>query len=287
MSHCCKQRVVSFVFITAFFLHTFALHNHLVHAQEEDSLFLVSTITLRVTAVNPSDTKVQVVPIKVDLPQEVNARDIIDTGGLQLEYDSKRAIYYVYNDAVELQPRETRVFAIEIKDVWMVPEEHLDEHAERVQGYLDLLSKSESPRLAEAERIAERIAKRLEEVQKFQTDKAVSKETHIGIYRNNLKVLDEVKEDIARIERMIISVPGPPVPKPIEDLETPIAEAPSRATTWIVIFIIIVFIGLLAGIFFFTWHRQEQMTESLLTKSTDSAFKPDEGKGKEEGGQGE
>jgi flagellar basal body-associated protein FliL len=50
------------------------------------------------------------------------------------------------------------------------------------------------------------------------------------------------------------------------------AEEPTKTMTWIVIFIIIIFTGLLAGVLFFTWHRQARITKEELLSAKKSAF---------------
>lgn len=276
MSHCSLKKVVSLVFYVTFFMHTIVAHKCLQAAETS-----LDNVTLRVTTVNPSKTKTQLVPVKIDLPEEVTSRDVVEMSGLSLEYDSSRGIYYVFNNGVELAPQETRIFEIEIKDVWRIPDHRLNEVSNRTRELLGLLEGNE--RFPDAEEISKSIESKLNEIKTTQRDEAVSRSTHIGIYRTNLKVMDELKSDVERIERMIVSVPGPPVPEIVEDLEVPKTEAPSMATTWIVIFIIITFIGLLSGIFFFTWNRQEKITESLFTQRTDTAFQPP-GEGEGQGG---
>ena len=44
--------------------------------------------------------------------------------------------------------------------------------------------------------------------------------------------------------------------------ESPLkSDAPSTTTTWLVIFLIMIFMGLLAGQFFFTWQRRVKAPE--------------------------
>lgn len=50
------------------------------------------------------------------------------------------------------------------------------------------------------------------------------------------------------------------------------SESPTKTMTWIVIFTIIIFIGLLAGVLFFTWHRQSRLAREELLAARKSAF---------------
>ena len=60
------------------------------------------------------------------------------------------------------------------------------------------------------------------------------------------------------------------------------ADEPSKAMTWIVIFSIVIFTGLLAGVLFFTWYRQSRLTKEDLLAAKKAAF-PDAGPKKDEG----
>ncbi|MCK5160119.1 MAG: hypothetical protein KAQ99_00955, partial [Candidatus Aureabacteria bacterium] len=62
------------------------------------------------------------------------------------------------------------------------------------------------------------------------------------------------------------------------------SEEPSKSMTWIVIFSIIIFIGLLAGALFFTWLHQSRLTKDGLLSSKKNAF-PEGGEKKEEDSQ--
>jgi hypothetical protein len=68
-------------------------------------------------------------------------------------------------------------------------------------------------------------------------------------------LLAAVKDDLTRLEKLLSFTGGPPVPSMLE--ESPLkSDAPSTTTTWLVIFLIVIFMGLLAGQFFFTGQRR-------------------------------
>jgi flagellar basal body-associated protein FliL len=50
------------------------------------------------------------------------------------------------------------------------------------------------------------------------------------------------------------------------------SESPQKTMTWIVIFSMIIFIALLAGVLFFTWHRQTRLAREELLAAKKSAF---------------
>jgi hypothetical protein len=229
------------------------------------------SVIFKVVAVNPSKTRTQVVPIKIYLPQEVKADDILDLGGLELEFDEQKSIYYLYKSNVKLTPAQSRVFEVEVKDVWIIPDEKLLNLNKYTESILERLKDTEY--YANASKVADSIYKRLDDIGISQRDETVSRQQHIGIYRNNLKVLDEVEKDIARLEKTLATAGGPLAPEMLAKTKIK-AQEPTKTATWIVIFVIIIFIGLLALVLFFTWHHQAKLTEDSLTRARQSAFAP-------------
>jgi hypothetical protein len=235
-------------------------------------------VVLRVIAVNPSSEKTQTVPVRIDLPQEVSPKDILDRGDLGLEYDEERALYYVFKEEIELAPKETRVFEVVVRDLWFVPQEKLD-HLKNYTGIvLSRLQKTEY--LDSAKQLADSIGTRLDEIGAMQMDEGLSRKARIGNYRRNLQALDQIKEDLARMEKLLSFTGGPPVPEMLE--ESPLkSDAPSTTTTWLVIFMIMIFLGFLGGQFFFTWHRRIKASQDVaqMREAAFSLLQRPEGKG--------
>ncbi|MFH1412108.1 MAG: hypothetical protein ABIG55_05620 [Candidatus Omnitrophota bacterium] len=228
-----------------------------------------ASIRMRVIAVNPSETEFKTTEVKIYLPDEVTPGDIIDEGGLEIEYDEKKSIYYMYEKEVELSPRQTKVFEVVIKDIWKIPDTDLDLLSRRTNRILSRLQ--ESNYYAEAAQMADTIYERLEEISTSQNDNTVSRERHIGVYRTNLKVMERVKEDIDRLEKLLTYVGGPPAPEMLEDSVLK-SDAPTNSTTWFIILLIIGFMGLLGMVFFLTWHQQAKMTEDIMLNARKTSF---------------
>jgi len=232
------------------------------------------SVKFRIATVNPSKTKKQFVQIKNYLPSEVKPKDIMELGGLELDYDPEKGIYYVYKNAVELKPSEARVFEVEVEDIWFVSEAALGDVRDRVISIVDR-SKGTGyyDKILE---IANTVYPRLDEIIATQNDESVSRQQHIGIYRQNMSAMDAIREDIARMEKILATAGGPLAPEMLTKTKIK-AELPSKTMTWIVIFVIIVFTGLLAAVLFFTWQRQASITKEAILESKKAAF-PDLGK---------
>jgi len=217
-------------------------------------------VTMSVVVVNPSADKTQTTPVRIDLPQEVTPKDVLDKGDLALEFDEDRSFYYVYKESVELKPKETRVFEVVIRDLWFVPDDQLVSLKEYTSHVLDRLKKTTY--YDSGKKLADTINQRLDNISAVQNDETLSRKSRIGAYRYHLQTLTQVKEDLARMEKLLTFTGGPPVPEMLE--ESPLkSDAPSTTTTWLVIFLVVIFVGLLGGQFFFTWQRRSQVTQEL------------------------
>ena len=78
------------------------------------------TITLDIVVTNPSDEESQEVEVKTDLPEELKEEDVISSDGLELGLDTERESLFV-KGKVTLQPAETTVYKIVVRDVWVIP----------------------------------------------------------------------------------------------------------------------------------------------------------------------
>ncbi len=229
----------------------------------------VGSVRFRIVAVNPSPTRTQTIEVKNYLPQEVTPKDVMDSGGLTLEYDIDKSLYYVYASGVELAPGEVRVFEVEVEDIWSIPEEEIDEVRSRVETILRLLGPTEY--YDSAKQIGDTINIRLDEIIASQSDEALSRAVYIGNYRNNVRTLELIKEDIARMEKMLVTAGGPQAPEMLADAKVR-SDSPSETMTWLIIFIILIFIGLLAAVLFLTWNRHAQSAKEDILAAKNAAF---------------
>ena len=224
---------------------------------------------MSVVIMNPSKTKTQSVPIKMYLPEEVKPTDIINPAGLDIEFDTEQSIYYLFKESVLLKPGETRTYNVEIRDVWVVPQNELNALKDQTKFVIKRFEGNEFYEVAR--KLGETIQKSIGTVERTQNDTTVSRRRHIGIYRDNLGIVSQVKENIAMLEKKLMLPKARPIP---EILETPEVktDAPSKTTTWMIIFIIMLFVGMLAGVFFFTWQTQAHFTKNLISSAKNMVF---------------
>ncbi|TAN61541.1 hypothetical protein EPN16_03060 [bacterium] len=227
------------------------------------------SVVFRLAVVNPSKAKKQKIEIKNYLPQEVKPKDVIDSAGLDIEYDQEKSLYYAYKPNVELAPGEIKVFKIEVEDIWLLPDAELSALKSQTD---DIVKRLENTTYAlQAKTAGENIYRRLDEIKNTQSDEAVSRSQHIGIYRQNLETIQSVKKDIAELEKLLRPSTGPDAPEVLEKAKLKMA-LPSATTTWLIIIIIIIFLGMLAAVFFFVLQGQIRSSHNALKEAKESAF---------------
>ena len=234
------------------------------------------SVKFRIMAINPSKTKIQKVQVKKYLPEEVKPKDVMDMGGMELEYDSEKAIYFVYKNDLELQPNQISVFEVEVEDIWMVPAAQIAELKKNTDETLALFEKSSL--YAKAKEVTDTIYPVLEEMPKAQADDTLSREQHIGIYRQNTQNIKLINEKLAELQKLLAPEKGKPTPNILERNKLKI-NLPTKSTTWLIILVVIIFLGLFAGIFFFVWQSQIRSSQELIKDAAKSSFpgqKPEE-----------
>ncbi|MFH0796381.1 MAG: hypothetical protein V2A65_04905 [Candidatus Omnitrophota bacterium] len=250
-----------------FFLLVFVGSNLLAQSLRPD-------VYLKIKAVNPT-SKEQTVEIKSYLPAEVIPEAVVSTGGLELRYDAEKACYYVYKKDVAVAPGETLIFTIEIKDVWVVPEEELQ--GIKVQTET-ILSQVQGEYQRTAKEIAGKIFQELKKITESQTEAGRGGlEEQIAGYRQNCDAIIQVK---GKIERMkVIQSQGEAAArmslypeKAMMEKSKLKSDVPSKTATWMVIFVIMGFIAILGGTFFFAWVRSSRSLEKTTLEAGKSSF---------------
>jgi hypothetical protein len=232
------------------------------------------SVKFRIITVNPSRTRTQRVQVKKYLPQEVKTRDVMEMGDLQLEFDSEKSIYYVFKNDVELRPGETKVFEVEVEDIWVIPEAQL---AAIRKNTADLVARfKDTAYAAQAKEVADTVYPLLEEMAISQADEAISREQHIGIYRQNIQNTKRIEEKLAELEKLLEPPKGVQAPDLLEKAKLKV-NLPSKTTTWLIIMVVLIFLGLLAAVFFFVWQGQIRSAQNLIDEARKESF-PEEKK---------
>ncbi len=99
-------------------------------------------IAINLVVVNASSSETKATPIKYYLPKELDAQDVLNTGGLDLDYDIDKSAYYIHG-SIELRPKESQTLKIEVKDVWKITDDEIDTLKKQIEDNLALLKKTQ------------------------------------------------------------------------------------------------------------------------------------------------
>lgn len=215
-------------------------------------------IVLKAVAINPSKAETQSVPIKVYLPKEVKPENIIDKGDLEVAYDNQQGSYFVYGQ-YELKPGETVEREIEMMDVWVVPAAEMESIRSELDKTVKLLAETDFRERVNF--LKENIERKLKIVEDNQKSEAVNPERHISLFRDNQRLMESAKDDLA-VARSLLAQ-AKPVP---------------AAAVWKLILIIILFLGFVGIASYFIWQTQIKVI-STPTFGEDNRGQPSAGEG--------
>lgn len=215
-----------------------------------DSVEVISrgeNIVLKALLINPSQTQKKFLPFKAFLPQEVKPENIIEKGDLRVAYDAQQGAYYVFKD-MELKPGETITQEILIKDIWNVSSEEINS----IRSEVDKITKlTENSDFAERANFLENsIESKLKLISDRQAVPPPTADRHISEFRENQRILEMVKSDLAALKSLLAQMN-----KPI-----------SSTSTWKLILGITVFLGILGLAFFIMWSRQVKGSAEKMEK---------------------
>jgi hypothetical protein len=195
-----------------------------------------SNVVFRIVVVNPSKEEVQTAAVKSYLPREVKGEDILQKGDLQVVYDAEQGSYFIAGE-VELKPSEVWEQQVELRDVWFVPEAELASLKAETAKYVELVKGTEF-----ADRVTflcASINEKIDQVARVQKLEPANPEQRISGYRDNLKVLDEVRVQLVDVRALLAQT------RPF-----------STGSVWVMILVIVIFLAILGGTFYVIWFRQ-------------------------------
>jgi hypothetical protein len=245
------------------------------------------TVKMKIVAQNPSDEE-KLIVIKEDIPEEIVDKDDVKNvhPDLELIYDNETGTYFVVckekeivykgetqrTRALVLAPKQTRIFIVELKNVWKIRDEEFESYATRLASAREALADS-SEYAEQSERLGGEAQKRLDEIVDFQGDESKTRKEQIVQFRRNKERMKQILADIETLESYTVQMTQ-------KDKDIPGKEIkPSSSMLWLAIFIILTFLGILSAVFYFVWHKRSKSFEDSLG-AEDTAFK--DGKQEEE-----
>lgn len=222
-----------------------------------------ANIVLRAIVANPSKATKRTIPFRAVLPKEIKPENVVDTGDLELAYDPKEGAYYVFKE-YELGPNEAVTIEIELEDVWKISSKETSSLREEANKLTKVLANTDY--YERATYLKNSIESKLTQIEQTQSVVNPNPGGYISDYRENLKLLDSVKADLAAAKTLV-------------------AEAKNIApmVTWKLIIAIVIFLGILGLIFFIIWQRQIKSLSKLTDEYEASPLPSQGGSATEEG----
>ena len=211
-----------------------------------------ASIVLKTMVVNPSQTKTQTAVLKAYLPKEAKPEDVAELGDLKIDYDVEKGLYYVYKE-FELAPGESASRSVEIKDIWVISRAELEILTVEAKNIIEKLKKTSYFDAAIV--LQKDIEEKADEVlAKQERAMEALPQTHIAVYRDNMKTFDSIKDNLSKLDEMLIKVK-------VTGSEHEEAERISVKATWWLILAVIISLGLLSFVFYIIWQRQATIVE--------------------------
>ncbi len=216
-----------------------------------------AVVILHIKITNTSPTEKRPIPVRHEFPAEVRVTDVLDAGGLQIGVDPTKNVCYAYlSEALELEPKGVRVFDVKIKDPWALPSGKLSRLETRVKELLNITREMDSYKAVTVQ--AQSILKELEEVKERKSPEVVN-DQYVAFARRQLVDVRAIEGRIQRLEEFF-----QPSEKPIKT-GVPMMDVPrpDKKTTWVIIYIILGFLGVFSLLFFLRWFGKGKAEQDV------------------------
>ncbi len=167
------------------------------------AMFIAGTamcaVTVKIVVANPSDSETRTVPVRFDLPEDIERDDIVDTGGLKSDYDVKKGVYYVHGE-LDLEPKETRTLEVVVNDVWKIPEEEIQQLLKTVDDKVASINNADTQQAAQL--IGDHIKERLNSIRETQSNLAADIEKRMQVFPTHRERVRQIKDEIFSLESL-------------------------------------------------------------------------------------
>lgn len=200
-------------------------------------------IVFQLSVKNSSPSEVRNIDIKRDLPSEIYVDDVIDAGDLSVARDSKRNITYVFKKNIKLAPNQTINYDVKIRDKWNINELRINSLRLRIKDVDGKIGEKDQYKSINGDLSI--LLRKINEIKNEEGPEELGAD-YVAFYRDQTKRLDLLEREIYRIEASLR-----PVDKKAKRGFR--VQPPSLKTTWLIIYIILVFLGVISFLFFIRW----------------------------------
>jgi hypothetical protein len=170
------------------------------------SSVLFANVNLKLTAENPSELEERKVTVQAYLPAGLHSEDVLDPAGFQVVYDESQQRCHVRRE-VTLKPKERAEYIIQVRDIWRIDENKLNDFQNQARILVDKLQKTEYNELAKnLESVIQQNIKKIREEQQLGLTASVAR--HIEIFNANQGRFDRVRGDTGVLENLVLSLGG-------------------------------------------------------------------------------
>jgi len=155
-------------------------------------LSFAANININLVVVNPAEKKTKDTPIKYYLPQELRAEDILNTSGLELDYDVDQGAYYIHGKT-DMEPKESKTIKIEVKDVWRINPEEINLLKDQIENNVAMVEGKDYYEASVL--LQERMIRKLDYILSQQNNYSDNVERRIEEYRAHVDVLREIRDN--------------------------------------------------------------------------------------------
>ncbi len=188
----------------------------------------------------------QKIPVRSYLPREVRPEDVSGDDRVEVRYDAERSACYLFSEGIAVGPNETVNIEVLVADRWIVaPGRYalLETKATNVQAKAVLAGRDDVKNQAQA-LLNQLVTVRAAERPPFGDE-------YIADYHRKVEDVDRIEEELLKLEARM----APSQERPIFDASVlNQVEAPSRSTTWIIVFTVIGFLFFFSVLLFLRWY---------------------------------
>lgn len=151
---------------------------------------IAQELTYNVLAVNGAD-ETREKDIDVLLPPELTIDDILETDGLELEYDVNEAAYRVKGQ-VKLGPKQSKTYRVRVRDVWRIESKQIEDIKNQIEESISRIREDENQAVAEARK--EELLARLDFIVQEQARNADNVQRRVDGFRAYGDEFKEIRE---------------------------------------------------------------------------------------------
>ena len=237
-----------------------------------------------IEAENPSKDP-KTITVRSPLPKDIKPEDVLEKQEFNVLFDQIQKTY-VLEKQDQFTSRELKKYTIVVRDIWFIPDETLDSFQHQTERLLRLLQPTPYEKYANEQ--GKFVFSLLDEIRKLQAEVAssLSLEDRIRAYVMNTQKLEVVKAKIRDLQQLFLEIPEKKE-DPLEKLKILIKKlaeiknlvlvamgfTPNKPITWWIIFGIILFLGILSGVFYMSWLKKLQ--ENKWEKKGSGELQPD------------